>query len=119
MAKEKKEKKSRVEKKAEKAQQKAAKPQKRRPRTYGEMLAMEKEREQSGKPVKRSSKPKTTQTVQTAQPAVKVKTRRPNIDPIFLTLLCMLIGTGILMMFSASYANATYYEGDGFFYIKK
>ncbi len=92
---------------------KATKPVKpknqRHPRTYGELLELEREREKAGKKTKWKSN--------ATKPREKV--RLPNVDPIFLIVLCMLVGTGLLMMFSASYANATYYMGDSLHYIRK
>lgn len=82
----------------------------RKPRTYGELMEQEQQRVAQGKPPKRTSR---------SEKNTKVKNKIPNIDPVLLIVLCMLIGTGLLMMFSASYANATYYEGDSFFYVKK
>ncbi len=95
--------------KEKKKEKKPAAAHKRHIRTYGEMLEIEQQREKQG------LKPKWS----VYAPKSSVKTERANVDPVFLILLCMLIGTGILMMFSASYANATYYEGDSLFYIKK
>ncbi len=45
--------------------------------------------------------------------------RRGGIDAIFLVLVLVLLCIGLVMMFSASYASAYYYEGNSFFYITK
>lgn len=95
--------------KSEKKVPTANKKSSRHPRTYGELLELERAREQAGKKTKWKSN--------ATKP--REKTRMPNVDPIFLIVLCMLIGTGLLMMFSASYANATYYEGDSLHYIRR
>ena len=47
------------------------------------------------------------------------KKRRGGVDIIFLVLVLVLLCIGLVMMFSASYANAYYYEGDSFYYISK
>ncbi len=47
------------------------------------------------------------------------KKRRGGIDAIFLVLVLVLLCIGLVMMFSASYASAYYYEGNSFFYITK
>ncbi len=98
-----------AENKTKKAAPARGEQHKRHMRTYGEMLAIEKQREKEGlKPKWSVYAPKST-----------VQKQRANVDPIFLILLCMLVGTGLLMMFSASYANATYYEGDSMYYIRR
>ena len=40
-------------------------------------------------------------------------------DRLMLVLVFILVLIGLVMMFSASYANAIYYKNDGFYYIKK
>lgn len=48
-----------------------------------------------------------------------VKNSIPRTDRVMLILTLVLVVVGLLMMFSASYANAIYYKNDGFYYIKK
>ena len=43
----------------------------------------------------------------------------PKTDRAMLILTLVLVVVGLLMMFSASYANALYYKNDAFYYIKK
>ncbi len=43
----------------------------------------------------------------------------PKTDRVMLILVIVLVLIGLVMMFSASYANAIYYKNDGFYYIKK
>lgn len=45
--------------------------------------------------------------------------RKRTIDTAFLLLVLILVAFGMVMVFSASYANALYYEGDSFYYIRK
>lgn len=40
-------------------------------------------------------------------------------DRMMLVLVVVLVVVGLVMMFSASYANAIYYKNDGFYYIRK
>ncbi len=87
------------------------KNKKHRPHTYGELMA--KQQGNAAGDTRRSS----YQPYRSKVNGVKVK--RPGVDPIFLILLCILLGFGLLMLFSASYANAMYYEGDSFYYIKR
>ncbi len=42
-----------------------------------------------------------------------------SMDMSFLLLVFILLGFGLLMVFSASYANALYYEGDSLYFIKR
>ncbi len=59
--------------------------------------------------------------------AGRIKLKPVNWDAVFKTrtdrmmlwLTVLLMVVGLVCMFSASYANAIYYEGDGFYYIKK
>ena len=46
-----------------------------------------------------------------------IKTGR--LDSVFLILILVLVAFGLVMLFSASYANAYYYEGNSFRYISK
>ncbi len=113
MAKETKKPRASAEQTAKKPEPKAAKQKtkKRHARTYGELVARQQDKTAAG--AQRSS----YQPYRSKVNGVKVK--RPGVDPIFLILLCMLLGFGLLMLFSASYANAMYYEGDSFYYIKR
>ena len=47
------------------------------------------------------------------------KVQRGGIDVTFLILVLLLLTFGLIMMFSASYANAYYNEDDSFFYIRR
>lgn len=50
--------------------------------------------------------------------AIPVREKK-TIDMSFLLLVLILVAFGMVMVFSASYANALYYEGDSFYYIRK
>lgn len=47
------------------------------------------------------------------------KEARGSIDITFLVLVLFLVTFGLIMLFSASYANALYHKDDSFFYVKK
>ncbi len=49
----------------------------------------------------------------------RVKAGKRPVDITFLVLVLILLAFGLLMLFSASYAYAQYYQGDSFHYIKK
>ena len=49
----------------------------------------------------------------------RVFSARAGMDLPFLFLVLTLVVVGLVMMFSASYANAAYYQGDSYYYIKK
>ncbi len=44
---------------------------------------------------------------------------QPNMDGVFLVTVFVLLTIGLVMLFSASYANALYYHGDSMYFIKK
>jgi len=48
-----------------------------------------------------------------------LKNNMPRTDRVMLVLTLSLVVVGLLMMFSASYANALYYKNDAFYYIRK
>ncbi len=43
---------------------------------------------------------------------------QPNMDGVFLVTVFVLLTIGLVMLFSASYANALYYHGDSMYFIK-
>lgn len=45
--------------------------------------------------------------------------KRGKMDPVFLILIFALLCFGLIMLFSASFARAYYYEGNSFYYISK
>lgn len=47
------------------------------------------------------------------------KALRGGIDVTFLVLVLLLVTFGLIMLFSASYANAYYHENDSFYYVKR
>lgn len=49
----------------------------------------------------------------------KPKEAKGSIDVTFLILVLTLVTFGLIMLFSASYANALYHKDDSFFYVKK
>ncbi len=49
----------------------------------------------------------------------KPKAAKGSIDITFLVLVLLLVTFGLIMLFSASYANAYYHNDDSFFYVKK
>ena len=49
----------------------------------------------------------------------RVKAGKRPVDITFLVLVLILLAFGLLMLFSASYGYAQYYQGDSFHYIKK
>ena len=49
----------------------------------------------------------------------KPKVARGSIDVTFLVLVLLLVTFGLIMLFSASYANAYYHNNDSFYYVKK
>ncbi|MBQ4094650.1 MAG: FtsW/RodA/SpoVE family cell cycle protein, partial [Oscillospiraceae bacterium] len=49
----------------------------------------------------------------------QIKKQIPRTDGAMLTVTLILVVVGLVMMWSASYANALYYKNDGFYYIKK
>lgn len=51
--------------------------------------------------------------------AEKPKEAKGNIDITFLVLVLLLVTFGLIMLFSASYANAYYHNDDSFYYVKK
>lgn len=54
-----------------------------------------------------------------AKTAEKPKEAKGSIDVTFLILVLTLVTFGLIMLFSASYANALYHKDDSFFYVKK
>ena len=48
----------------------------------------------------------------------RIRSSKPKPDPTLLIVTLVLTVFGLIMMFSASYANAIYYKNDGFFYIR-
>lgn len=52
------------------------------------------------------------------RPLKRIKSSKARPDPTLLIVTLVLTVFGLIMMFSASYANAIYYKKDGFFYIR-
>ena len=55
----------------------------------------------------------------TVRKQVRRRRKIGEMDAAFLLIVLILLAFGLIMVFSASYANALYYEGDSLLYIKK
>ena len=58
-------------------------------------------------------------TVTKMQAKANAKAMRGGIDVTFLVLVLLLVTFGLIMLFSASYANAYYHNDDSFYYVKR
>ena len=68
----------------------------------------------------RSKKQVSRKKAEPIRPGIQlVKKRERSIDWVFLLIVLVLLAFGMVMVFSASYANALAYKGDSFYYIKK
>ncbi len=68
----------------------------------------------------RSKKQGTSKKAEPIRPGIQlIKKRERSIDWVFLLIVLVLLAFGMIMVFSASYANALAYQGDSFYYIKR